>query len=132
MYFADSSAKTIWAFDVDGATGAIQNRRIFVELSDEAGPDGAVTDEKGYLWNAQWGGSRVVRYSPEGGVDFTLELPVSQPSCTAFGGPDGDLLFVTTARENLTQEQISTEPKAGNLFIYQTNVKAAPTPIFGG
>ena len=80
-------------------------------------------DAAGGVWNAQWGGSRVVRYTPQGRLDVELETPVSQPTCVAFGGPDQDLLLVTSARLGLSPERLAVEPDAGHLFIYRLNYK---------
>ena len=79
-------------------------------------------DAEGYIWNAQWGASQVVRYSPEGEVDFVLPLPVSQPTCVAFGGPRLDRLFVTSATQGFDEQTLSAEPEAGNVLVFQTNI----------
>ncbi len=63
-----------------------------------------------------------MRYSPEGDIDLILELSVSQPTCVAFGGSDLSLLFVTTARADLSEGQLTAEPDAGHLLVYKTNV----------
>jgi L-arabinonolactonase len=71
MYFADTPLKKIFVFDYDGDVGALANRRIFAEVGPEGGsPDGSTVDADGCLWNAEWGGARVVRYSPDGRVDL--------------------------------------------------------------
>jgi sugar lactone lactonase YvrE len=80
-------------------------------------------DAAGGVWNAQWGGSRVARYTAQGRLDLVINMPVSQPSCVAFGGPDLDLLLVTSAQFGLTPEQLAAEPGAGHMFIYRTNFK---------
>jgi L-arabinonolactonase len=77
----------------------------------------------GGVWNAQWGGSRAVRYTPQGRLDVELESPVSQPTCVAFGGPDLDLLLATSARVGLSPERLAAEPDAGHPFICRTNYK---------
>jgi sugar lactone lactonase YvrE len=87
-------------------------------------------DAEGYIWSAQWAASRVVRYSPKGEIDFILPLPVSQPTCAAFGGPDLNMLFITTAYQGMTPEARKAEPEAGNLFIFQTDIKGIADPVF--
>jgi L-arabinonolactonase len=116
-YVADSRERVIWRFDFNIATGALSGRREFARC--RRCPDGATVDAEGYLWSAQWGGGCVIRYAPDGCVDRVLEVPVSQPSCVAFGGPDLDLLFVTTARDGLT----GAETGAGDLFVYNVGVR---------
>lgn len=131
IYFADSPARTIWAFDYATDTGALSNRRVFAETPEGIDPDGAAIDAEGFLWSAQWGGARIVRYAPDGREAAHLAMPVSQPTCVAFGGEDLDLLFVTTAREGLSEDALAGEPGAGDLFIYKTPVKGMSSPLFG-
>ncbi len=131
MYFADSPARVIWAFDYEQESGAISNKRIFAETPEGIYPDGAAVDADGFLWSAQWGGARVARYAPDGREAAIVPVPVSQPSCVEFGGEDLDLLLVTTAQESLSAQALAKEPGAGDVFIYKTPVKGAPSPIFG-
>jgi L-arabinonolactonase len=116
MYYADSPSKTIRCCAY-AADGGISDDRLFADLRDEPGvPDGSLIDADGYLWNAQWGGARVVRYAPDGRVDRVLMLPVSQPSCPAFGGAELNELFVSTARVGLSAPALLQEPQAGGVF----------------
>jgi L-arabinonolactonase len=133
MYFADSLAGEIWAYDYDTSTGAIANRRVFVDFSDQPGmPDCSVIDAEGFLWNAQWNGHRVIRYRPDGAVDRVLDMPVMNPTCVAFGGKDLDVLYVTTGRYLMIPEQIETEPLSGGLFAVTVEVKGLNEPKFCG
>ncbi|EAS47254.1 hypothetical protein GB2207_11573 [marine gamma proteobacterium HTCC2207] len=122
MYHADTPSRRINAYDFDAATGAIANQRCLVRTEKGCFPDGSSVDAEGYIWNAQWGASQVVRYSPEGEVDFVLPLPVSQPTCVAFGGPRLDRLFVTSATQGFDEQTLSAEPEAGNVLVFQTNI----------
>lgn len=98
LYFADSAVRRIYAYDVDPTTGKLSNRRIFVEVpGDEGIPDGMTTDSEGFLWSAQWYGSQVVRYDPDGRVERRIGLPVTQVSSVAFGGGDYEELYITSA-----------------------------------
>jgi sugar lactone lactonase YvrE len=75
---------------------------IFVDLTQEKlNPDGSVVDSAGCLWNAQWGAGRVAKYGPDGTFLKAYELPASQVTCPAFGGPDLKTLFVTSAADGL-------------------------------
>ena len=117
-YCADSAAGIIWRMPVDAATGAVGPRQELVRPS-RGCPDGAAVDAEGYIWCALWGGSAVARYTPDGHLDWILEVPVTQPSCVAFGGPDLDHLFVTSAQTCLTAAQTG----AGDLFVYNVGVR---------
>jgi sugar lactone lactonase YvrE len=115
-YFADSAERQILRWPLDGDGWPTGEPSLFAKLSDGAQPDGAIVDRTGALWSAQWGGGRLVRYQPDGSVDHVVELPVSQPSCPAFGGSGLNSLFVTSAREGMTAGQLAAEPYAGDLF----------------
>jgi sugar lactone lactonase YvrE len=130
FYFADTPARTIWRYGFSARDGAIMDRQIFARTPAGILPDGAVTDAEGFLWNAQWGGGRVVRYAPDGRIDRVVDVPASQPTCVAFGGPDLDLLFVTSARSGLSKETLAAQSGAGDVFVYNAGVVGLPEHRF--
>ena len=130
MYHTDTPSRRIHAYDFDPATGAIANQRCLVRTEKGCFPDGSTVDVEGYIWNAQWGASQVVRYNPSGEVDFILSLPVSQPTCVAFGGPQLDRLFITSATQGLDEQALLAEPEAGNVLVFQTNISGTPDSRF--
>lgn len=133
MYFADTAADTIFAFDFDPGTGRLGRRRVFARTGDGPGsPDGSTVDAEGFLWNAEYGGSRLVRYAPDGRIDRVVALPVSRPTCCAFGGADLRTLFVTTASEGLAPEELDREPWAGRLLALDVGVRGLPAHEFAG
>lgn len=100
LYYADSTARVIRAFDVDASSGRLSRERIFVKVpSDEGLPDGLTVDAEGFVWSAQWYGSQVVRYDPDGKVERRIAMPVGQVASVEFGGRELDELFITTAGE---------------------------------
>ena len=123
MYHCDTPKQHINKYDFDPDTGQHGSATSFVKTDQGCYPDGSIVDAEGFLWNAQWGGSQVVRYDPDGSVDTVLKLPVSQPSCVAFGGADLNLLFITTAHQDMSNEARVAEPGAGDLFVFETNIK---------
>lgn len=124
MYFADTPAKQIWAFDYDPSSGALGARRTIARFDDQPGmPDGSCVDSEGFIWNAQWNGRRVVRYAPDGRIDRVVKVPALNPTCVAFGGDNLDTLYITTARYLMTAEQIAAEPQAGALFACKPGVR---------
>lgn len=131
LYHADSPSFTICVYDFAADTGRLSNGRVFAATEAGVEPDGACVDAQGFVWNAQWGGHRVRRYSPAGELDLELPVPVSQPTCVAFGGDKLDLLLVTSARVGLTDAQLAEQPQAGNLFIYQTPYQGLEESRFG-
>jgi L-arabinonolactonase len=123
LYFADTPHRAILRYDIDPSTGSIENRKIFARTPPGSFPDGSNIDAQGYLWNAHWGAGRVVRYDLDGSVDWEIDVPATQPTCIAFGGPDLDMLYVTSARENLSADALEAQPQAGDVFVFKLNVK---------
>jgi sugar lactone lactonase YvrE len=123
LYHTDSPTRRINIYDFDPATGTLANGKLFAEVPAGVEPDGACVDAHDFVWSAQFGGGDVLRFAPDGREDCRLELPVTQPTCVAFGGVDMDLLFVTSARKGLPSEALANQPFAGNLFIYRTDTK---------
>ena len=133
MYFADTHRHRIFAYDFDPELGQPTGERVFADLSLEARrPDGSAIDAEGCLWNAEYAGGRVVRYSPAGKVDRVIPMPVSNPTSCAFGGAGLDVLFVTSARQRLTPGQLAKEPLAGSVFAISVGMKGVAEPRFRG
>ncbi|HEY9244316.1 MAG TPA: SMP-30/gluconolactonase/LRE family protein [Streptosporangiaceae bacterium] len=136
FYYIDSGepAPRIRAFPCDLAAGTLGAPRDLVQPPPSSGtPDGLVVDADGCLWVAFWGGSAVRRYSPSGELLVSLDVPVSQPSCPAFGGPGLADLYVTTAWENMTGAQRAAEPLAGHVLRTRVDgVTGRPADRFGG
>jgi sugar lactone lactonase YvrE len=103
LYFADTSRRVIFAYDVDPKSGALSKRREFVRVSkDEGLPDGLTVDADGFVWSAQWYGSQVVRYDPSGKVERRIPTPAKQTSSVMFGGKDLTDLYITSAGDSWT------------------------------
>jgi L-arabinonolactonase len=131
MYYADSLTLAIKCCDYDPATGAVSNPRVFVAADAVPGePDGSTVDAEGYLWSTRWGAGQVVRFAPDGTVDQVIELPVPQPSCPAFGGEHLNVLYVTTARQWMTDEQLAAAPLSGGLFHIALDIRGLPETRF--
>ena len=124
MYYTDSHLRIIYAYDFDPENGEIENRREFVRVpSTEGLPDGLTVDSEGFVWSAQWDGWRVVRYDPEGKTERVFPLPVQRPTSCAFGGPDLDQLFITSAWTGLSESDRQEQLFAGDLFMLYTEIK---------
>lgn len=97
-----------WMYHVDTPTGRVDRFRFSRGGSVDARehlvevrrgvPDGLVVDAEGCLWVALWDGGAVHRYTPDGRLDRVVTVPVDRPTSCAFGGPDLDVLYVTTAQ----------------------------------
>jgi sugar lactone lactonase YvrE/DNA-binding IclR family transcriptional regulator len=133
FYFTDSGRKTIYAYDFDLESGSIANRRVFAALPDDTGtPDGLTIDSEGFVWSAQWDGWCITRYDPEGKVERVITLPVPRPTSCTFGGPNLDILYVTTARIRLSAQQLAEAPLSGSVLAVNVGIKGLPEPMFGG
>ncbi len=132
LYFADTPERRIRAYDFDGGDGTVSRRPDLVAVDGSAAfPDGSATDAEGHVWNAQWDGARVVRYTPAGAVACLIPMPVSRPTSVCFGGPDMTTLFVTSAACDLSQARLRREPQAGAVFAIETGIAGALVSAFG-
>jgi sugar lactone lactonase YvrE len=117
IYFADSCSGEIRRAQLDSSHMPLEWER-FARL-DRGSPDGSTIDSEGCLWNAQWGASRVTRYTPEGKVDRVVETPVTRPSSCTFGGKDYKTLFITSAHYKMTDDERRTDSIAGSLLCVE-------------
>ncbi|AOK20866.1 gluconolaconase [Burkholderia cepacia] len=127
MHFCDSLVREILVCDYGraGASGV----RPFARLTDADGdPDGSTMDRDGGLWNAQWGGRRVVRYGPDGVETERIAVPTAQPSCVAIDGEGR--LYVTSARVGLSDDALAGDGHAGGVFVAQTRYAGLPAARF--
>lgn len=130
-YYADTPTGRVDTFDFDVTTGVLGHRRPFVDIaSDDGSPDGLIVDAEGFVWVCLWKGAAVQRYSPDGRLDSVIPMPATQVTKCAFGGPDLDELFITTAWSGLTETERAEQPLAGGLFRVRPGVKGKPVNRF--
>ncbi|NCT84423.1 MAG: SMP-30/gluconolactonase/LRE family protein [Comamonadaceae bacterium] len=117
MYYCDTTTRRILVCDYDSASARVGAPRVFAtKAEDEGWPDGSCIDAQGCLWNAEWGNAAVARYAPDGRLLGRYAVPVGHVSCPALGGPTGEQLLVTTAREGLSTAELMARPLSGSLF----------------
>jgi sugar lactone lactonase YvrE len=132
FYLTDSGEKKIYAYDFEVATGELSNRRVFVDLSDrDPTPDGLTVDEEGCVWSAQFDGSGVIRFSPEGRELERIDVPVKRTTSCAFGGRERKHLYITTASVGLSEQEIEENFHSGDLYCLTTEVVGLPFHRFG-
>jgi len=120
FYFGDSLRRRVWAYEYDRDSGTPHDRRLFFDAAlHGALNDGATVDAEGCLWVALVTVGRVLRITPQGRIDRTLEMPVPHPTSVMFGGPGLDTLFVTSLRETPSGRLKATDPLSGSLFAVQ-------------
>jgi len=134
MHFIDSPTKVVAAFDYDESAGLISNRRVAINIPLGSGvPDGMAIDADGMVWVAHFGGSRVTRWNPTTGELLdTIGVPATQVTACAFGGPDLDQLYITTASFGLDADALTQQPDAGGLFVASPGVKGVEAFEFAG
>jgi L-arabinonolactonase len=130
MYLADSPSQKIYKYDYNN--GEISNKTELHKRTTGV-PDGTCVDAEGFLWNAIWrdgaGPSFVVRVDPNSGEEvYRVNVPdnTSQVSCCCFGGPELNILFITTAATNRRE----SEPQAGGLYAVKLPFKGLPENRF--
>jgi len=125
MYYIDTSTRKIQQFDYDAETGNISGQKVIISIPAEQGyPDGMTIDAEGMIWVAHWGGSCISRWNPATGEQLeVVELPATNITSCCFGGENLDQLFITSAREGLSEEHLRQEQFAGSCFLYTPGVQ---------
>lgn len=132
LYVVDSLLDRIYACDFDMGTGAVGPRRLFNDAVGLGTPDGNAVDARGYLWSARWDGHCVARIAPDGAIDHVVPMPASRVTSCAFGGPELDTLYVTTARLGIDEATARRYPQQGGLFAFRPGVSGLCRPAYAG
>jgi sugar lactone lactonase YvrE len=135
FYFTDTWTGEIWAYDYDQETGAVSNRRTFTKVDSSKGgaADGSTVDAEGCVWNALVYDGRLIRYTPDGKVEREIAMPVKKVTSVMFGGPNLDVLYVTSMAKPPLPRFPGDGVLRGSLFaIYDLGVKGIPEPRFAG
>ncbi|WP_374633609.1 SMP-30/gluconolactonase/LRE family protein [Ferrovibrio sp.] len=131
LYVADSLRRVIWAYDY-ASDGPLRNKRVFLRTEAfDSGADGCLVDAEGFLWSVLVRAGKIARFDPSGRLERLIEMPVTYPTSLAFGGPNLNVLYVTSisASHNLT----APEPEAGGLFAIEgLGVRGLPAHRFSG
>ena len=121
IYFSDSYTKTIYkAIFSKNSNEVLQDIKVFRDNHNFKGaPDGSTTDIEGNLWNAEWNGSRIVKYDSNSNILEEITVPLKRPTSCTFGGPNMDLLFITSAITDNNKDNSLN----GNVIYFKTNTK---------
>ena len=113
--------------------GPSASRRVLARPTEEIGrPDGAATDVEGYYWSAGISAGVLNRWAPDGSLDRSIPLPVSNPTCPCFGGPDLKTIFVTSLRHDLPADVLAAKPASGGIVALRVDVAGVPVARFAG
>jgi len=132
MYYIDTMALCVFAYDYNLETGSISEERIVLRFAEKDGwPDGMAIDREGRLWIGFWDGWAVRCYQPKTGVcEEIVSLPCSRPTSCCFGGAGLNRLFITTARHGLSEKEQLDQPLAGSLFVCNPETTGFATSTF--
>ena len=80
-------------------------------------PDGMAIDELGNLWICFYDGSKLCCFDPKTGTEITrIKTPGKRPTSCTFGGPNMDILYITSDEKN-------GDPLGGSVFYSHLMVK---------
>jgi sugar lactone lactonase YvrE len=132
FYFSDSWLYQTYAYDYDVESGAVAGRRLFADVRELGGrPDGASVDRDGLLWIAIYGGGKLAAFRPDARLERVIDMPVRFVSSVMFGGPDLDLIYVTTIAHGAMGE--AEEAGAGWVHVIEgSGARGLPEPRFAG
>jgi sugar lactone lactonase YvrE len=137
MFHADTTTHRIDCYDFDVATGEHSNRRTILtfptdKMAPDYGgrPDGATIDSEGMYWVAMFEGGRVLRISPTGEILREIKLPVRCPTSVCFGGPDLRTLYITSASQGRSNEEIAQYPHTGKVLSVRLDVAGREEPEY--
>lgn len=135
FYFTDTWTGEVWAYDYDISSGEISNRRTFAKIDTSKGgaADGATVDAEGYYWTALVYDGRLCRFAPDGSLDREIEMPVKKVTSVQFGGPNLDVLYVTSMSKPPLPRFPGDPVQRGSVFaVTGLGVQGVPEPRFGG
>ncbi|KAJ5747318.1 anterior fat body protein [Penicillium nucicola] len=132
MYFNDSVAMMVFAFDFDLETGNISNKRLLVDRRSSYGePDGMVVDSEGNLWIAVFASHRIMVFSPEGKHLKDIVVTAKNPACTTWGGVNHDIIFMASGKDRSANPEPNDE--GGHMFKYHPrDARGYPKYEFAG
>jgi sugar lactone lactonase YvrE len=125
MFSVDTIRRIIYVRDYDPASGRTGPRQVHMRLGDGS-PDGIAMDADDHLWVAVWGAGEVRRFAPDGSLVGRLPVPAPHTSSVAFAGDNLDLLVVTTATSELSDDQLRSFPDSGRLFTARVETPGLP------
>lgn len=118
-YYTDTLTKKVMCQTLDPETGWPMGKPdLHLDLTaDNINPDGAVTDDTGNLWLAEWASFRVSCYDTSGTRLSSVLTGSAQTSCPAWGGPGLRDLYMTSAAVGLSAQHKTDHPDTGKTFV---------------
>lgn len=137
VFQSDTPKHVIYQFAFDVSTGTTGKRHEFARRPDNrtdasynGRPDGATVDSVGHYWSAQYEGRCVLRHDLRGEITAIIYVPAKRVTMIAFGGPDLRTMYITTAREGASEEELATDVHAGGIFACEVDIPGRPEPLY--
>lgn len=143
LYWADTAAATVRAWDWDAAGNRMSGERVFLSFPPkppgwQAGcgvpyagrPDGATVDAAGNYWVAMYEGAQLLCFSAAGERLSAHPVPVQCPTMPCFGGDDLRTLFVTSARKGRPGAELERLPATGAVLALKVAEPGLPVHFF--
>ncbi|KAF5269326.1 hypothetical protein FQR65_LT02628 [Abscondita terminalis] len=129
MYYIDSPLRTVDQYDYDMDKGEMSNKKVIFDFDKHnipGVPDGMTIDVDGNLWVAVFNGARILKINPNTSeLLSTIKFPAKQITSAAFGGPNLEDLYVTSAQLVIDGEK-QPEPAGAVFKVTGTGTKGLP------
>lgn len=130
MAWLDGTVSGAFVFTDSANHRLLKDKKPFIEIENIEGcsmhpePDGLTLSEGGDIWTAQFGASRVRRYSAEGVLKDEIKFPAACITCPTFAGKDYNELIATSFNDD--------KAEGGKVFrVKLDGVKGDPKYVFG-
>lgn len=132
MYLIDTLKHAVYQFDYNIDHAQLTNQKVAIDFQHEEGvPDGMTIDEEGMLWIAHWGGAKISRWNPTTSTKLSeISIPALNVTSCTFGGDKLDELYITTALDNMTEEQLEQYPLSGQTLKLKMDIRGQETNRF--
>jgi len=142
LYWADTPAHIVSAWDFDVDTAAMSQRRAWLNMAPKPSnwqpghdgysgrPDGAAVDVQGNYFVAMYEGACISKFAPDGTLLAQHPVPFACPTMPCFGGEDGKTLFVTSARRGRPAHELAHYPLSGGVLFMRVDVPGLPVNEF--
>jgi sugar lactone lactonase YvrE len=129
---ADTLRNELYSYRIAPESGRLDDKQTILAGFARGAPDGSCLDAEGFVWTCRVaGGACLIRYAPDGTLDRVVELPCTWPTSCTFGGPEFDILYVTSARFTMSSAHLAAAPHEGGLFSLDVGVRGRPAHRFG-
>ncbi|MGD1822990.1 MAG: SMP-30/gluconolactonase/LRE family protein [Pleomorphochaeta sp.] len=108
FYHTDSLERTIFKYEYDLSNATLSNKKIFYQNNGIGVVDGMTVDNKDNIFSSIWGEGKIIEINKDTStITNTIKLDCTNSSSLSFGGNNLDKLLVTSALENLSNQEIT-------------------------